>query len=151
VIAEIAVMYFYPNFADRFAARHLLFLSFAASAVRWLGMGLVDDPIWIIVLSAIHGLTFGSFYVASVAFVAARVPSELRASGQALLVSITFGIGGLLGFLSAGRGYDLLGGHRLFMAAAALEVVAALIAVRLKPPPAAAPTVEYPPSPRVGH
>ena len=58
----------------------------------------------------------------------------LRASGQALFVAITFGVGGLVGFVSAGAGYDLLGGTRNFIAGALVEVVAALIVLQVKPP-----------------
>lgn len=135
VAAEIAVMFAYPRFAGRIAPRHLLFVAFAASAARWMGMAIARQPEALVLLSLLHGLTFGAFYVASIGYLAHRVPKELQATGQALFVSITFGLGGLVGYASSGVGYDLLGGgHRLFVAAAAVELAAALLALRLPPP-----------------
>ena len=67
------------------------------------------------------------FYIAGVTYVARRVPDAMRASGQALMVAVTYGVGGLVGYLGAGSGYEWLGGFRLFAVAAALELVPALL------------------------
>jgi MFS transporter, PPP family, 3-phenylpropionic acid transporter len=104
-----------------------LLVAFLASAVRWAGMAAADSAPAIVALSLLHGMTFGAFYVAAVAFVSSRVPEQLRASGQALMTSVTFGLGGLLGYLSAGTAYDWLGGHRLFAVSAIVEFVPALL------------------------
>lgn len=143
VLAETAFMFFYPRFSRRVAAKGLLFLAFFGSSLRWMGMALVDRSGWIIALSLLHGLTFGAFYIASVAYVSGRAPPELRASGQALFASVAFGVGGLIGYLSSGIGYDVLGGHRLFAAAAVVDVLAACIILRIRP---AQPRVELAPS-----
>lgn len=142
VLAEVAVMFLYPRFSEHIAPRHLLCLAFAASALRWAGVSLVTSAPALITLSLLHGMTFGAFYVASVAFMARRVPPHLRASGQALFASVTFGLGGVLGYLAAGAGYDWLGGHRLFAVAAALELVAATLVLRASPPPLSEPLAE---------
>jgi PPP family 3-phenylpropionic acid transporter len=127
VLAEVAVMYAYPRVAERIAPRFVLLGAFLASALRWAGMAAATSPPAIIALSLLHGMTFGAFYVAAVAFVAIRVPDTLRASGQALMTSVTFGLGGLLGYISAGAAYDWLGGHRLFAVSAAAELVPAVL------------------------
>lgn len=133
VFAEVVVMTFYPRFAERMAPRHVLFFSFAISVVRWMGMAVATSGPAIILLSSLHGFTFGAFYIASVGYLARRVPPELRASGQALFVSITFGLGGVIGFLSSGAAYDQIGGHRLFAAAAVVQAISAVITLRLRP------------------
>jgi hypothetical protein len=46
------------------------------------------------------------------------IPPGLRATGQGMLVAIPFGLGGLVGYVGGGAGYELLGGHRLVAAAA---------------------------------
>jgi PPP family 3-phenylpropionic acid transporter len=89
----------------------------------------------LVALAPLHGLTFGAFYVASVAFLSRRVPPELRASGQALFSAVTFGLGGLVGYASSGAAYDWLGGHRLFAVAAVLELVAAVLVLQAASPP----------------
>ncbi len=133
VAAELGVLLLYPRFADRIAPRHLLALSFALTALRWGGLSLATSPLVIAALSLLHGMTFGAFYVASIAFVARHVPPHLRASGQGLFAAITFGLGGLVGNTTAGAGYDWLGGHRLFAVAAGLELLAALLVLRISP------------------
>jgi MFS transporter, PPP family, 3-phenylpropionic acid transporter len=133
VAAELGVMLLYPRVARRITPRHLLALSFAISTLRWAGLSLATSPAVIVPLSLLHGMTFGAFYVASIAFVAQRVPSHLRASGQGLFAAITFGLGGLVGYSCSGAGYDWLGGHRLFATAALLELAAAVLVLRITP------------------
>ena len=125
VLAEVGVMVLYQRLFARWSAQRILALSCVGSCVRWVGLAWVHAPLAIIGLSLLHGLTFGAFYVAAVGFVAARVPGSLRASGQSVFTSVTFGLGGLVGYLTAGVGYELLGGHGLFAAAAAVELLAA--------------------------
>ncbi|HVE84834.1 MAG TPA: MFS transporter [Myxococcales bacterium] len=134
VVAEIAVMFLYPRLFARVQPRHLISLSCAASAVRWLCVSLVDRGAPLVALQVIHGLTFGLFYIASVSYLARRAPPHLRASAQALYVAVTFGVGGLVGYTAGGAGYDALGGHRLFAAAAALELLPAALALLVRPP-----------------
>jgi PPP family 3-phenylpropionic acid transporter len=125
VLAEVAVMFLYPVFGDRISPPKLLVVALLASGVRWAGMALAVRPGAIVALSLLHGMSFGAFYMAVVAHLGKHVPTHLRASGQSLFASATFGVGGLVGYLGAGAGYDLLGGHRLFGVGAALELVAA--------------------------
>jgi PPP family 3-phenylpropionic acid transporter len=137
VIAEVGVMYAYPKISERVSARFVLGIAFLGSAIRWLAMAAVTSATGLILLSLLHGLTFGAFYVAGIAFVSRRVPEGLRARGQALFASFTFGLGGLVGYLGAGIGYDLFGGRGLFATAAAVELlaIAFLVATRTSPNP----------------
>lgn len=134
VAAEVVVMLAYPKFADRIAPRHLLAVAFAISGVRWAAYAVVTSAGALLALSLLHGLSFGAFYVASIAFMVRRVPPERRARGQAMFVSMTFGVGGLVGYLCAGAGYDLLGGPRLFGVASGVELLAALLVLAVGSP-----------------
>ena len=127
VLAEIAVMWSWPRWSHRLSAHSLLILSFLGSALRWWGMSLTSSGPVLVALSLLHGLTFGAFFVAAVAWMASQAPGSLRATGQSLLVAGTFGVGGLVGYVLAGRAYDALGGHRLFAAAGALELAPAAL------------------------
>lgn len=133
VTSEVLVMASWSRFSGRIGVRRLLLASFAVSGVRWLIIALTSNPIILVGTAALHGLTFGAFYLASVEFMAERAPGSLRATGQALFVAATFGVGGLVGFIGGGRAYDALGGHGLFGMAAALELlplVATVVAAR---------------------
>ena len=56
----------------------------------------------LIALQALHGMTFGMFWSAAIALIAATVPASLRATGQALLV-MSINLGGALGNAITGR------------------------------------------------
>jgi PPP family 3-phenylpropionic acid transporter len=117
-------MVLYPRLSRRVRPRTLLSVAFLASALRWVGMALAVHAGTIVALTLLHGLTFGLFYVAAVDAFSRRVPPAHRASGQALFVAVTFGLGGLVGYLGAGAGFDWLGGARLFAVAAGVELLA---------------------------
>lgn len=131
VLAEIGVMMAYPRLRGWLSDPALLGIAFLTSAVRWAGMALTGSGAVIVLLSLLHGLTFGAWYVATVSLVAARVPERLRASGQSLLAAITFGVGGIAGYLGSGVVYDAVGGHRLFAVAAAVELLPAALCLLL--------------------
>ena len=96
-----------------------------------------------VALQVLHGFTFGLFWGAAMAWLAECVPPELRATGQALYTTATFGIGNLIGYMGSGFLVDVSGGAQAaFLAAAAIEVVALAVILifgrRLQPLPASA-------------
>ena len=130
VVSEMVVMATWPRWSRRLSPPLLLALSFAASGVRW--VLLPEAGLWgLVALSLIHGLTFGAFYLASVSWMADQAPDALRATGQALFVAGTFGVGGVAGYLLTGQLWEALGTASLFRWAGAFEVVPALLALRL--------------------
>ena len=102
--------------------------------VRWVGMAFAADAPWLIGLSLLHGLTFGAFYAAAIGATARLVPAHRRAEGQSLFAAITFGLGGLVGYVFSGMGYDAIGGHGLFAIAALVEALALVVVWRLPAP-----------------
>ncbi len=127
VISEIGVMLTWSRWSARISTKRLLLLCFAGSSFRWFLMSVTSNPILLIASAALHGLTFGAFYLASVEWMMERAPGSLRATGQALFVSATFGIGGIVGYRTSGALYDVLGGHRLFAVAALMALVPAIV------------------------
>lgn len=123
VSSELLVMLSWPRWGARRSTHALLGWAFGASALRWLLVAAAGEPWLLVASSALHGLTFGAFYLAAVASMTSRVPPSLRATGQSLFVAATFGLGGLVGFGGAGWAYDVLGGPRLFAAAALAEAL----------------------------
>lgn len=134
VVAEVAVMLLWPRWSSRWGSRALLVGSFLVSAVRWAVMASTSNPVLFVGAAALHGFTFGAFYVGAVGWMTQVTPPSLRATGQALFAAVTFGVGGVLGFRASGVLFDSLGGPELFRVAAALELLpAALIALALRP------------------
>lgn len=121
--SEVLVMSTWTRLGARVGSTRLLLVAFGASGARWLLIASTSDPRVLVASSLLHGLTFGVFYLAAVAFIAERAPGSLRATGQALFVAATFGVGGLVGYIGGGRLFDLLGGHWLFVIAGAAELL----------------------------
>ncbi len=134
VVAEVLVMAAFPAIEARVALPRVLSVSFAASAARWWLTGSVADPVAIVAAQVLHGFTFGAFYVASVSYLSCAVPARLRASGQALFAASAFGVGGIVGYLAAGRAYDLVGGAALFRYAGLVAVAPVVLSLFLPGP-----------------
>lgn len=130
VLSEVAVMVRWPTFAHRLSLPVLLVASFAASGARWVLTAHAGEGL-LIALGAVHGLTFAAFYVASVEWMAKHSPDSMRASAQALWVSATFGVGGVVGYLLSGWVWGALGTPRLFELAGAFELVPLALAAWL--------------------
>jgi MFS family permease len=68
---------------------------------RWVLMMVVSDPVGIVLVNTIHGITFGMFWIASVALMNARAPVHVATSAQGLLALAVGGIGSSLGVIGA--------------------------------------------------
>jgi PPP family 3-phenylpropionic acid transporter len=131
VIAEMLVLLYFHRLQTRFSLDALLAAAFVASALRWLAVSRVRSPTALILLQSLHGMTFGRFWSAAIALIAATVPPQLRATGQALLVmSINLGAAG--GNLATGALYDVSGPRKLFLLAAIGEVLPLLVVLRAR-------------------
>lgn len=131
VAAEVAVMLGYRRLAARWEAPRLLQMAFLASSARWLLIGLSRTAVPLVALQVLHGLTFGAFMVTAVSYLSAIVPPGLRATGQAIFVCATYGLGGLVGAVGAGHLYDLWPARAIFFAAAALELAPTILVLAL--------------------
>ena len=133
--AEIVVLLAAGRVIERFGTRPVLAFSMAASALRWLLVSVLRDPVALIAVQILHAFTFGTFLAAAVTWVGRSVAPQRRATGQTLFGAVTFGLGPLLGTLAAGQAYLRLGGSGMFMAAAAIDTVAAgLVLLALREP-----------------
>ncbi len=127
VASELLVMLTWSRWAPRWSPRALLTVVFVASAGRWALMSVTSDPALLVCAAAIHGLTFGAFYLSAVTWMVERAPGSLRATGQALFVAATFGVGGIVGYRGSGMLYDALQGHRLFAVASVVALLPVLV------------------------
>ena len=131
VTAEMLVLLTFHRMHARFSLDALLAAAFIASALRWVGNAVLRAPAALIALQALHGMTFGMFWSAAIALVAATVPAKLRATGQALLV-MAINLGGAVGNLAVGRLYDSAGPATLFAMAAAGELLPLLVVLHAR-------------------
>jgi len=130
VIAEIAAFYLFRHIRTRIAPAPLLVVCFAATVARWCLVAAVPSAQGQIALQLVHGLTYGLFWSTALAWVGECVPQRIRATGQALFTTATFGVGNLVGVLMSGWLYDTFhGAGAAFLAAGFLEIVPLTLAV----------------------
>ncbi len=94
--AEIGVMALGRRLLDGVGAFPMLVLAAGVGALRW-GLTAVVTLPWLLVgLQALHGVSFGLFWIAGVEVMRQHAPEEVRASAQAMLTSTAYGIGALM-------------------------------------------------------
>jgi len=138
VSAELAVLFFFRRLHRRFGLATLLAAAFAASLVRWVLVTVVHDPHLLVALQLLHGLTYGVFWGAALAWLGACVSPHVRATGQAMFTAASFGLGNIVGMYASGALYDAFGrAEPAFLLAAAVELVPFTLALtkgrRLQP------------------
>ncbi len=123
--SELCIMLAWGRLCRLAHVRTWLILGMAAGVLRWGLSVLASQPFVLLAIQLTHAFTFGVFYLAAVQTVDTLVPDALRATGQGLFASITFGLGGLAGSVLGGLAYERVGmawcygGSALLAAAAA--------------------------------
>jgi len=93
----------------------------------------VVSPWLIVLVNMIHGVTFGMFWIASVALMSHRAPAEVATSAQGLLALAVGGIGSSLGVMGASwivMTWDTTVMYQAAAVSAAVGIICALMAVR---------------------
>jgi MFS family permease len=128
----VAALISYPagTFSDRWGRRHLLFASYAAFFVAYLGFAMTSSVVLIALLFALYGMYEGTFRAVGKAFAADFIPAHLRASGIGWF-STTVGVMQLLASVVAGLLWDRVGHAAVFFYGAAFALVGMLGLVTL--------------------
>ncbi|WP_430788472.1 MFS transporter [Virgibacillus flavescens] len=94
----------------------LVFIIFAGAvySLRWFVYASIEDPLYIIALQFLHGITFGVFYLASFQYISRLIPSLLQSTGHLVFFAVFFGVSGIIGSLLGGSLLDAFGGDVLY-------------------------------------
>jgi PPP family 3-phenylpropionic acid transporter len=124
VVAEIGFFYFQAPLFRRFGVRSLLLTSMLIAVLRFLIIGSAATSLaWLLVAQILHAATFGTHHSASVMRMQRWFAGRLQASGQALYISISYGLGGTAGGLLMSACWDRFGAAAVFIVAAALSLM----------------------------
>lgn len=93
-----------------------------AGVVRWSAMAFDPPLAALMVLQALHGLTYGATHIGAVHYISASVPPALAGTAQALYASVTAGIAMGLATLLAGQLY-VASGALAYLAMAVLSLI----------------------------
>ena len=128
-LTEIPTMGYTHVLTRHLSHRALYAIGCAIYVVLFVAWAFVSDPLTAALLKLAVGVAFALTYVASVVIADELAPARLRATGQALVKSVTFGLGPIAGSLGGGFAYGMLGARVMFLASTVLVAVAGLIAV----------------------
>lgn len=103
VAAEIVIFLLAGRLIDYFGVKWILFISILLTAIRWLLLGTFPQFTTIIIVSQLlHAFSFGMTHAASVNFIHRYFGKSFQSRGQAIYISIAFGLGGAAGSYVAG-------------------------------------------------
>jgi PPP family 3-phenylpropionic acid transporter len=131
VSCEIAAMSVARRVLARLGPARMLMVATAVAVPRWALVAWLRDPVALVAVQALHGVTFAFFWIAAVQWMAQRAPKEVSASAQSLLSASSYGLGALVGALLAGMLRRELGSAAIFGGSAVIAAVAAVFAARL--------------------
>ena len=121
VVAEIAFFYWQAPMFRRLGVRRLMLASLAIGVVRFMMIGLgAESLVLLLIAQVLHAATFGVHHSASVATMQRWFAGPLQARGQALYISISYGLGGTAGGLLLSACWDTFGAELVYLLAAAM-------------------------------
>jgi PPP family 3-phenylpropionic acid transporter len=134
VMAEIVFFFYQAPIFHRFGIRSMLVTSLLIAVGRFLMIGFGAESVAVLVVAQVlHAATFGVHHSASVATMQRWFSGPLQARGQALFISISYGLGGTFGGLLLSGLWDTFGPQAVYSMAAALSLAstgAALLSYR---------------------
>ncbi len=130
VLAEVLLFYFQAPLFRRWGARVMMYVTLVAALVRFLMIGFGPHVLWLLIVAQVlHAATFALHHSSCVMTLQRWFSGPLQARGQALYMSISYGVGGSLGGLFLAQWWERAGPESVYYVAAVLVLCSALAAV----------------------
>ena len=118
VAAEVIFFYFQSKVLSRLDAEVILQIAFGIGVFRFILMAFFPLT-WVLILAQLmHAGTFGAHHSAATKLLQRWFTGPLQARGQALMATVSYGLGGTLGGLLAGWLWDATQPRNVFVMAA---------------------------------
>lgn len=127
--SEIPVFFLLGKYGHRFKPLPLLAFAGFMYACRFALVSVVQSPLWLVPIQAMHSVTFGIFLVTALRYITVVIPDEYRSSGQALFAVVWIGIAGVISGTLGGAVYEHYGQTAFYLVATTLAAAAALFFV----------------------
>ena len=125
-VVEVPIMFNFGRLSKRFGTERLLIFGTSMFVVRTLVSALAQDPAALVAVSVLEGLSFSTFFVGGVTYVAGLAPAGLAGTGQGMFAA-TAGLATIVGSGLGGLVAGWLGIPGLFGVAAAAHLGAAIV------------------------
>ena len=131
VAAEVGVMWAGAPLLRRFGGLGLMTAAVVSGLPRWWLTATMTDPMLQVATQALHGLTFGAWWIGGVQLFAESAPKGLENTSQSILLASSFGVGSLFAMVATGTLLDSHGTETLFYASTVVSGLAILGLVRI--------------------
>jgi PPP family 3-phenylpropionic acid transporter len=125
VVAEVAFFYFQSHVFARFGARRVMLAAIALAVLRFSLTGAAPGLLAVMVAAQLlHAATFAAHHSACVITMQRWFAGPLQSSGQALYMSVAYGLGCTLGGLLLTLCWERIGPQQMHYVAAAMAALA---------------------------
>jgi PPP family 3-phenylpropionic acid transporter len=100
--SELIIFFFASAILSRFSLPNLFRICLLLAALRWFWIYEAKSYLWLTLSQGMHAFTFGLFHITSLKLIHSIFPEGFRSIGQALLSSMGWGLGTVLGVLISG-------------------------------------------------
>ena len=128
-LTEVPTMAYTHVLRRRLSNKALFAVGCAIYVALFVAWGLVSDPITAAVLKLAAGVAFALTFVAAVMITDELSPAHLRATGQALVKSVLFGLAPIVGAFGGGLVYGAFGSRSMFLISTVVAGAAGVIAM----------------------
>lgn len=125
-VSEIPFLLFADVIVKKLGINITLICSAFIISIRWMLIHFVTDINMILLVNAMHGLSFVVFSYCMAIFINNNVPKELKASGQAMNTLLCIGIARMIGSSVGGIVSDITGIRQAFLFNALVGFIAVL-------------------------
>ncbi|MFP5391459.1 MAG: MFS transporter, partial [Gammaproteobacteria bacterium] len=123
---EVAFFYWQASVFQRFGARTVMMCAYAVALVRFPMIALGTGSLALLLLAQLmHAATFAAHHSASVMRLQRWFSGPLQARGQALYMSLAFGLGGSAGGLAMSYSWEAFGPASVYVLAALMAAAGA--------------------------
>ena len=128
VLIEIAVFQCMPQLMRRFSLETLFFSTFVVCALRFTLIAWAAHWWWALVLAQLlHAFTFAIYHASAVGLTRRHFGAANQARGQAIYISVSFGLGGFAGAMVSGMLWDVIGPSWTYTLSAVAGLFGALL------------------------
>ena len=132
VVVEVAVMFYGGSRLKAYQPHHLFQFACGLGIVRWLFMAVGTTELPIVIGQALHGITFGLFWLSAVRLVKGWTPPELSSTGQSLLGTSVGGVGAVFGVYGASVIVEMADTITFYWASVGIAVLATILSLRIQ-------------------
>jgi len=126
VAAEIVLMWTCSRYLQNAAPARVLGVCLVLAALRWLGIGMAQYWLWLVLLQLLHAATFAAFHISAVTWVRRLAPASRHAAAQGWYSACGFGMGTTVGIMACGWISEQSGYTAAFFACSAVAMLGLL-------------------------